>query len=64
MALRLRRHARVIETLKTLSPLALSAVPLYAPVVAFLAFAYEELSPFTLPLFLVPSLAAQRLYGL
>jgi putative nucleotidyltransferase with HDIG domain len=39
-------------------------VPLYAPVVAFLAFAYEQISPFTLPLFLVPALAAQRLFAL
>ena len=47
-----------------LLPLALAAVPLYAPVVAFLAFAYNEISPFTLPLFLVPALAAQRFFGL
>jgi putative nucleotidyltransferase with HDIG domain len=33
-------------------------------VVAFLAFAYNQISPFTLPLFLVPALAAQRFFGL
>jgi putative nucleotidyltransferase with HDIG domain len=55
---------RAGETLKHLVPLALSAVPLYAPVVAFLAFAYEDISPVTLPLFFVPALAAQRLFGL
>jgi putative nucleotidyltransferase with HDIG domain len=44
--------------------LALAAVPLYAPIVALLAFAYQEVSPFTLPLFLVPALAAQRLFAL
>jgi HD-GYP domain-containing protein (c-di-GMP phosphodiesterase class II) len=56
---RLDNHA-----LKHLVPMVLSAVPLYAPVVAFLAFAYEQISPYTLPLFLVPALAAQRLFAL
>jgi putative nucleotidyltransferase with HDIG domain len=32
--------------------------------VAFLAFAYEQISPITLPLFFVPALAAQRLFAL
>jgi putative nucleotidyltransferase with HDIG domain len=35
---------------------------LYVPVVALLAAAYEELSEWTLPLFFVPALAAQRLF--
>ena len=64
VALRLRRRAGMAETLRTLIPLTLSAIPLYAPVVAFLAFAYEDMSPYTLPLFLIPALAAQRLYAL
>jgi putative nucleotidyltransferase with HDIG domain len=64
VALRLRRQAEIKETLRALVPLALAAVPLYAPVVAFLAFAYQDLSPYTLPLFFVPALAAQRLFAL
>lgn len=64
VALRLRRLVPMKETLRALGPLALSAVPLYAPVVAFLAFSYEDLSPYTLPLFLVPALAAQQLFAL
>jgi putative nucleotidyltransferase with HDIG domain len=64
VALRLRRQADVGETLRALVPLALAAVPLYAPVVAFLAFAYQDLSPYTLPLFFIPALAAQRLFAL
>jgi putative nucleotidyltransferase with HDIG domain len=64
VALRLRRQAGVMETLRTLVPLALAAVPLYGPVVAFLAFAYVDLSPFTLLLFFVPALAAQRLFSM
>lgn len=39
-------------------------VPIYSPVVALLAFTYREVSPWTLAFFLVPAVAAQRLYGL
>jgi putative nucleotidyltransferase with HDIG domain len=59
---RVRRLGGANETLRQLVPLALSAVPLYAPVVAFLAFAYDRISPVTLPLFFIPALAAQRLF--
>ena len=38
--------------------------PSYAPIVALLAFMYVRVSPWTLALFLVPAMAAQRLYGL
>jgi putative nucleotidyltransferase with HDIG domain len=64
VAFRLRRGAPMSGTFRDVLPLALAAVPLYAPVVAFLAFAFEQISPFTLPLFLVPALAAQRLFAL
>ena len=64
IASRVRRLSGASETLKELGPLALTAVPLYAPVVGFLAFAYDRISPFTLPLFLIPALAAQRLFVL
>jgi putative nucleotidyltransferase with HDIG domain len=64
LALRLRRRAGMRETLHAIAPLALAAIPLYAPIVAFLVFAYERLSPLTLPLFFVPALAAQRLFAL
>ena len=37
---------------------------MYAPIVALLAFMYVRVSPWTLALFLVPAMAAQRLYGL
>jgi putative nucleotidyltransferase with HDIG domain len=63
-ALRLRRRATMRATVVALAPLALASVPLYAPVVAFLAYAYTELSPLTLPLFFAPALAAQRLFAL
>lgn len=49
---------------RSVVPVLALAVPLYAPVVALLALSYEEVSPLTLPLFVVPALAAQRLYSL
>lgn len=64
LTLKLRRAAGLVDVLRALGPLSLAAVPLYTPVVAFLAFAYESLSPLTLPLFFVPALAAQRLFAL
>ncbi len=39
-------------------------MPLYAPLVGLLALAYREISPWSLPLFLVPAVAAQYLYRL
>ena len=60
----LRRTTRPWETARTIAPVALSAVPLYGPVVVFLTIAYQELSPWTLVLFFVPALAAQRLFAL
>lgn len=44
--------------------LAAASVPLYAPLVALLVISYQEVSPWTLPLFMAPTLAAQRLYAL
>ena len=42
----------------------LLSAPAYAPFIAVLAYAYIEVSPWTLALFLIPAMAAQRLYGL
>jgi putative nucleotidyltransferase with HDIG domain len=58
------RRASVTETARSLAPLLLVAPPVYAPVVALLAFMYVHVSPWTLALFLPPAIAAQRLYGL
>ncbi len=52
------------EAIRTLAPLLILAPPIYAPIVALLAFMYLEVSPWTLALFLVPAIAAQRLYDL
>ncbi len=58
------RGRRMGDALQTVTPIVLISAPAYAPVIAVLALAYQEVSPWTLTLFLVPSLAAQRLYGL
>lgn len=50
--------------LSTLGPLLMTSVPLYGPIVAVLAQAYTELSPWTAPLFFIPALAAQRLFSM
>jgi hypothetical protein len=54
----------VRESALIMAPLLVLAPPIYAPIVALLAFMYLEVSPWTLALFLVPAIAAQRLYDL
>jgi putative nucleotidyltransferase with HDIG domain len=61
---RLRGNGRMRSVFRTVVPLMALSLPLYAPIVALLVAAYEQISPWTLPLFMVPGLAAQRLYGL
>ena len=65
LALTLRLRGKdPVEAVKKLAPVAFASVLLYAPLVAVLVIAYEQVSPLTLPLFLAPALAAQRLFGL
>ena len=60
-----RLRGRSIQgVLRTLGPLLLTSVPLYVPIVAVLALAYTNVSPWTAPLFFIPALAAQRLFGM
>lgn len=56
----LRGLGRWIEAASDLFPVIAASVPFYSPVVAILVLAYRDLSPWTLPLFFVPALAAQR----
>jgi putative nucleotidyltransferase with HDIG domain len=58
------RGRRPSELVRTLAPLVVSSVPMYAPLVTLLVIAYRDLSPLTLPLFFVPALAAERLFVL
>jgi putative nucleotidyltransferase with HDIG domain len=43
-------------------PVIVASVPFYSSAVAILALSYENLSPWTLPLFFGPALAAQRFF--
>ena len=52
------------DVARTLVPVVLTSTPTYAPLVAALALAYVEVSPWTAPLFFVPAIAAHRLYQL
>lgn len=61
---RLRRNGTVIGLFRTLAPLIAVSAPLYVPLVTLLVIAYEQVSAWTLPLFFVPALAAQRLFGM
>lgn len=59
---RATRSAR--DVVRTHAPLVLASAPMYAPVVAVLTVAYQDVSPWTAPLFFAPALAAQRLFSL
>lgn len=50
--------------LRMFLPILVAAVSLYTPIVALLSVAYAQVSPWTLALFFVPALAAQRLFAL
>jgi len=56
------RQKPLPEAVRAMSRVAFATVPLYAPIIAVLAYAYAELSPWTLLLFFVPAVAAQRLF--
>src|SRR5882672_6315331 len=60
LAFALRRLGSLAEALAELFPVVVASVPLYSPAVALLVLAYREISPWTLPLFFAPALAAQR----
>ena len=57
---RLRGNGSWREAARELFPVIVASVPLYSPAVALLVLAYRGVSPWTLPLFFVPALAAQR----
>jgi putative nucleotidyltransferase with HDIG domain len=61
---KLRGNGGWAEAVRTLVPMGLGFIALYAPLVAILAIAYRQLTPWTLVLFFVPALAAQRLFVL
>lgn len=62
VTIRMRGKPTVIA--RMIGPLLATAICVYAPVVAALALAYHDLSPWSAFLFLAPALAAQRLFGM
>ena len=56
----LRGKATFRQAFSELIPVIVASVPIYSPAVAVLVLAYREVSPWTLPLFFIPALAAQR----
>ena len=58
------RGGRVWPFVRMYVPMLIVSVSLYTPIVAVLAVAYAKVSPWTLALFFLPALAAQRLFGL
>ena len=60
----LRGHGSPVAAVRQIGPLSLTALPLYVPGVALLALGYQAVSPWVLPLFLAPALAAQRSFVL
>ena len=63
LTLKLRRRPS-LHYVRMCAPMYAVSVCLYTPIVAALAVAYTRVSPWTLPLFFLPALAAQRLFGL
>jgi putative nucleotidyltransferase with HDIG domain len=64
IAFTLRGYGSPLTVLRNIGPFAVTAMPLYVPGVAVLALGYEAVSPWILPLFLAPALAAQRSFVL
>jgi len=58
----IRGKASWRELTRALVPLQLSSIPLHVPVITLLAYAYRAVSPWSVVLFVVPAIAAQRLF--
>jgi len=62
VTLRVVRGMSMLGAFRVLGPIVFTSVPVYAPLVAILALAYLEVSPWTMPFFFIPALGAQRLF--
>jgi putative nucleotidyltransferase with HDIG domain len=61
VAPRIRGNSTILGLVRSVAPSQLASVPLYAPMVAVLAYSYETVSPWSVVLFAIPAVAAQRL---
>ena len=50
--------------MRSVQPIIIATVPLYTPIIALLAYAYQEVSTWSVLLFFGPAFAAQRFYRL
>jgi len=60
----LRGTARFFGFVRSVWPVLLATIPLYVPVVALLAYAYYEISAWSVLLFVAPAFASQNFYRL
>ena len=60
----IRGTASPRDVLTALGPLLIAATPFHTAVIAVLAYAYLEVSPWSVALFVLPAFAAQRLFML
>jgi putative nucleotidyltransferase with HDIG domain len=58
----IRGTASAREVLAALGPLLVAATPFHTTVIAVLAYAYRDVSPWSVVLFVLPAFAAQRLF--
>lgn len=62
--LAIRKSGSITATLRAMARLLAATIPLFTPVIAVLAYGYEQVSAWTALLFFVPAIAAQRLFVL
>lgn len=62
--LAIRKSGSISATLQAMARLLAATIPLFTPVIAVLAYGYEQVSAWTALLFFVPAIAAQRLFVL
>jgi HD domain-containing protein len=60
----LRRTGSLSGYIRSVRPVVLATVPLYAPVIVILAYAYQEVAEWSILLFFPPAFAAQQLHRL
>jgi HD-GYP domain-containing protein (c-di-GMP phosphodiesterase class II) len=60
--LAIRKSGSIRTTLQAMARLLAATIPLFTPVIAILAYGYEQVSAWTALLFFVPAIAAQRLF--
>jgi putative nucleotidyltransferase with HDIG domain len=60
----LRRTGSLAGYIRSVRPVVIATVPLYAPVIVILAYAYQEVSEWSILLFFPPAFAAQQLHRL